>query len=483
MNNPMFRKGISIAALGAILTGSLASCSPGVNPAAFGPGFNTPNSRLGTFSANRNGQKKWLVAIHMAADNNLYSAGLDDLNEIEAGLKDAGAGAEQIEVIVLFDGARQGDSAVYRMKADANGYDRNVISEKIANPITGDPSKAAEIDSGDPRVFAQFSDWVTKTYGAQYNSISIWNHGGGAVRTAPGITPLNYPLDGSGYVPAPLTRGAEPSMFDSILPNRQSGVRASAPSRNFASDDNGGEMKMADLNPALAAVNKNLGRKLDIFGFDTCLMNYIETGYQIKDQANILVASEELEPGDGWDYQAYIGALGKNPNMTPPQLASAMVDVYIKSYMPGGAQRGRDLTLSALDINALDKQLVPALNALGTHFLQNLATEKPAIDAARNQTQTFYNKDAADLGHFLKLYGGASRNPRSAQLVNAVQQAYQQTVIAEGHYSPAMANATGSQIYFPRAATSYKAQYSNPQILRFAEQPAWGNFLKAYTAK
>lgn len=456
---------LKTSAVAALLT-SMTACQTNA-PFAQNPGFNPAlrTGAVGSLATARNG-KKWTVAIHLAADNNLYSAGLDDLNEIEAGLAKNPNAAEQMDVIVLFDGIKQGDSVIYRMKADPAGNNSTIVSEKLDDKgAVVPPSK--EIDSGSAETFARFVDFVTKNFPAQNNSISIWNHGSGIYRGNPS----------SGDI-----RSNEQSGFFDVISSGQVQLSAANPSKSFASDDNGGHMELKDLNPALAIANKNLGKKLDIFGFDTCLMQYVETAYQIKDQANILVASEELEPGDGWDYEAYIGAIAQNPNMNPTEVASMMVDVYGKSYRPGGSQRGRDVTLSAIDINSLVSNLVPAMANLGNEMKASLATDKAALSTARNKTQTFYNRDSVDLGDFLKNLS-QTRNGRLAAASAQVQQAISQTVINETHYGPSVDRATGVQVYFPSSTQRLDARYSDASFLRFAETRAWGDFLKAYTAK
>ena len=279
--------------------------------------------------ARKKSTAKLTFAIHMAADNNLYTAGLDDINEMEAGLPD------NVNVIVLFDGAKQGDSKIYKIKKDSSGYDRNIISESLDDKGLIIPA-SKEIDSGDPQVFAKFVDWVTKNHPGDVNFISIWNHGSGIFRAKDGTNEKNYPLNGSAIIQKPIKEaGSFSSLFDKNFT-----ATNNVSNKSFASDDNGGEMHLKDLKPALDLAVRNLGRKVDIFGFDTCLMGYMETAYQIKDHANFLVASEELEPGDGWDYDGFLKAVGKS-GYNPRDIATKLVEAYGKSYMPGDRKSTR----------------------------------------------------------------------------------------------------------------------------------------------
>lgn len=442
--------------LAAAVTSLLAAtaCGPRTNISAM-PGLN--RAPVGAFnSATAGTGKKWTILMFIAADNNLYSAGLDDINEMEAGLAKNPKAAELIDLIVMFDGLPKGDSKIYRILPDANGYDRNIISEVIDDKgAVIPPSK--EVDSGSAETFNKFLDFGTRNFKSQFNGVVMWNHGAGIYEGA------NLSIASEGG-----------SMFEST------GVlnMESAPSKSFASDDqSGNHMQISDLNPALAIANKNLGKRVDFFDFDTCLMQYVETAYQIKGQASILVASEELEPGDGQDYEGYIGALAQNPNMNPVQLTSAIVDTFGASYRPGGSQRGRDITLSAIDIDKLVTNFVPALNNFAGELKAGLATNKAAISDARNRTQTFYNRDSVDLGDFLKKLG--SNSPAAAQL----QQAMDSMLIRETHYGSGVEGATGVQIYMPRSTMSYNSTYSNPAKIRFAETGAWADFLQAFTSK
>ena len=51
------------------------------------------------------------------------------------------------------------------------------------------------------------------------------------------------------------------------------------------------------LSYALSQIKDVLGQKIDLVGMDACLMAMVEVAYEIKDYVNILVASQETEPG------------------------------------------------------------------------------------------------------------------------------------------------------------------------------------------
>lgn len=126
--------------------------------------------------------------------------------------------------------------------------------------------------------------------------------------------------------------------------------------------------------------------------------------------------------------------------------------------------------------------LVPSINRLGAELQAALPAEKPAIDAARNATQGFYNRDSADLGDFIKQLSSRTQNPRLQAAIAGLDQAIKQAVINETHYG-APARATGVQMYFPRASMGFNRRYDDAAQVNYAETRAWGDFLKAFTSR
>lgn len=397
-------------------------------------------------------KKKWTFLVHLAADNNLYGFGLKDMSEMAYGLN-----SPDVNVVVLFDGAKTGDSAVYEVKHSDKKPAMNapITSPKVANPVV---PASNEIDSGDPKVFAKFMDWATKTYPADHTAVIIWNHGSGIFRNGTTFKPKNSKKP----IPGEIT------------------------SNGFSWDDHGGNMNLKDLNPAFAVATANIGKKIDILDFDACLMSHVEAAYQIKDQVDYLVASEKTEAGDGNDYLGIMKALNANPGMTGAQFASTMVDSYAKSYLPGGNQytgQKEEYTLAATDTNELATGLVPAINDLATEMTKNPSIAKTAWN---NATTYDGDPEPRDLGHFVTLLAKDQKAASVKSKADVVLTELKKTVIREVHTDKAMTtnsltDSTGLVIYFPGPGDSINPKYLNPAEIKFSEQPAWPNFLKAFT--
>lgn len=67
-----------------------------------------------------------------------------------------------------------------------------------------------------------------------------------------------------------------------------------------------------EVNDALYEyAERNTSFHLDIIGFDACLMATYEMAAHMAGYADYMVASEELEPGLGWNYEGWLGALAR----------------------------------------------------------------------------------------------------------------------------------------------------------------------------
>ena len=139
-------------------------------------------------------------------------------------------------------------------------------------------------------------------------------------------------------------------------------------------------------------VKKKLKRKIDLVGFDACLMNMVEVAYELRGGADFIVGSEEVEPGDGWPYDRVLADLVAKPTMSAEKLGAVIVKRYVDSY------KGDSVTQSLLDLaqapataQAVDKLAVALIEALKDG-------EFGAIAKAAKDTQRFDMKDFLDLG-------------------------------------------------------------------------------------
>jgi len=251
------------------------------------------------------------------------------------------------------------------------------------------------------------------------------------------------------------------------------------PYRGIAYDDSSGDcLDNLEIKRVLARVHRLLGRKVDLVGMDACLMTMLEVAYQLRDHAEVLVGSEELEPGQGWPHAAILGDLTKNTAMTAAELGATIVPRYVESYRHGA----EEATQSAVDLGRLD-DLVEAVDGLARALLRDIrrAHVATALHLAWRRTLHFFEHAYVDLHHFAVELGRATDARAIRQACGAVRQAIEgrgarSPLIAEAHTGPRMAPARGLSIYFP----AYRNPSVHYQALDFARRSRWAEFLEAY---
>jgi len=366
----------------------------------------------------------WTIIIYLDADNDLYSAGLDDVNEMEF-CQDS----SDVNILVLFDGNGEGDTVIYEIKHDDD-------MNKITSPTVDDGGlvipENKECDMGDWKTLDKFMTWVINKYPSDHYLLDIWDHGSGifVVNDKPEMRPLF---------------------------------------KGFCFDDHGtGPMHLWELDKALNNAKSNLGRNIDITGFDACLLGQIETAYQLKGYTDIVISSEAKEPEDGWDYTA-LDTVRKVPTITKSQLATNIVNYYLELYKGG-------VTISAQNANIIDNQLLPALNDLSDELWKYSYYYYDRICAIRNDTSN-WNPPSKDIYNFAKYISEDLSVPTelkdSAKNFCAVWDTY---IIAGGlHYHPPDAG-YGATIWFPLSISDEKDEDKYMNELTFHETK-WDEFL------
>lgn len=153
---------------------------------------------------------------------------------------------------------------------------------------------------GDSKTLSDFLRWGVKNYPANKYMLVFWNHGGGSVA------------------------GVE---FDEL----------------FKMDS----LTLDELRTGLAAV----GVTFEVVGFDTCLMGSLETAATVAPYARYMVASEEVEPGGGWDYMAWLRYIADYPEKSGLEVGKVICDSYYKKCKLSDDEAMA--TLSVIDLAAI----------------------------------------------------------------------------------------------------------------------------------
>ena len=249
--------------------------------------------------------------------------------------------------------------------------------------------------------------------------------------------------------------------------------------RGIAYDDSAADcLDNQELKRVVATAHRVLGRKVDVVGMDACLMTMIEVAYQLREHAQVLVGSEEVEPGPGWPHSTILADLTKNPAMTGRELGAAIVHRYVESYRHGG----ENTTQSAIDLGQLD-DLVEAVDVLARRLLAGIKSAAVAASllGARRHTLQFFEGFYVDLHHLAANLATATGNGRIADACRDVQRMIdgdevRSPIIAQGHAGASMVPARGISIYFP-LFLDRSAFYRE---LDFASATRWADFLEAF---
>ena len=224
-----------------------------------------------------------------------------------------------------------------------------------------------------------------------------------------------------------------------------------------------------EVTAALADIQKTTGR-FELIGFDACLMANLEVAKTFAPYARYLVASEEIEPADGWDYRPLLRKLTASPSMDGNLLGRAIVDTYrdyfVNSKVHELQEKARAVTLTLVDLDKV-AAVERAVEGLGTGVNALIERRKPgAHDAwvqlaqARHAAEEFGRSAHPPLGGVsqgMEVYDLVQiadnirhhgQDPASAAAADAVIAAVGQAVVYE-YRGNARPHAHGLSVFFP----------------------------------
>lgn len=407
----------------------------------------------------------WLVMVYSDADDEVLETDMFiDINEMELiGSSDKVTMVAQIDRHEDIFDEDWHNTRRYLITQDDN---LEVINSELVADL-------GEQNMADPQTLVDFVTWSIQTYPAQRYALILSDHGMGWVGGWSDPNPGNPGPDG-----LEITSGG-----DLLLLN--------------------------EIDDALGTIRQQTGiDRLDLVGFDACLMGHLEVATAVAPHANIMIASQEVEPAMGWAYAAFLDELVQNPAMDGPKLARAIVNSYIRKdiRITDDTARNRliqenwespnnitqddvvtsffdDVTLSAYDLTALP----PFMQAFDTFIVALTNTPQRTVAQAAQNAQRFENVFAEEKSPYIDLLNFANiladENNANQALVTAtdtLRTTLDEFVIAHQH-GPSRPGANGVSIHFPNSAL-YQSSIAGAPVYaqisqRFTQDYRWDDFL------
>lgn len=354
--------------------------------------YETINHEEVNFSSNEKARKKFTeiigdgkdsvtVMVYITATDleSRYGMATADINEMIYALS-----SDNVNVVLQVGGNRQWQNSA--MRAGRIQRWRLAKADEGRGIIALDENVGSDAMT-DPDTLVDFIEYASEEFPANRNILILWDHGGGS-------------LQGYGY--------------DEYYPNTV--------------------MTLDEISYAL----KKADKKFDIIGFDACLMATVETAVTVEPYADYLIASEEVEPGEGWYYTDWLTALARNTSLPSLEIAKNIVD----SYMEKG-KINQELSLSVVDLADFAETVPAKLSAFSKNVhhaiqenrYQELANARYVAKEFAADTKI----DQIDLIHFAKNIGDVS----SQELVSALESSIKY------NRTKNIRNAHGLSIFFP----------------------------------
>ena len=414
--------------------------------------------------------RPWTIMVYMAGDNGkvfntsagplrlmseMTSAGYKDLWKMgQVGTTDACA------VICLFD-TLQGSYLVEVRKG-------NGMSNSLVQPL-------GEVNTGDPQSLRDFIIRSERDYPADHYALIFWNHGLGWLD-----------VDIYAGVRSGLTDPAHRPIFRTTSRRMTGGDKT----RPIAFDDSSKDfLDTQDIRWALSDAIDVTGRRIDLIGMDACLMAMIEGARELAPFTDYFVASQEVEPMEGWPYAAILKAINARSALEGEALAEIIVNEYARNY--GGKTRSAEtVTQSAVATartgltEALASELVDAFLLDPAPLLRSMAQR------AVEQAMVFQDRNYRDLGSFAEVLAAESTWTihRSAKRIRVVAEALRDHMrdrgpsspVLRAGYLPSYERATGLSVFLPRMLSPTRREEAMQayRSLLFAQRTGWDRLVE-----
>ena len=383
-------------------------------------------------------------------DNNLWPYVVEDLQEMAAG--------------------NRGNFATLALTDVSDGGGQVVeVSPRAGHRVIED---LGEIDTGDPKTLSDFIARALVTYPSARKALGFWDHGTGVFdENDPNEVSLGRAL-----------RGVSRSSRSRSIPARklfipQAQLAAQPRLRAMLHDDtSGGVLTNYEAHGVIKDAFKRAGvQKVDVIFSDTCLNGMIEVLEQFREFADVVVASEDLEPGDGWEYNELFGRMSDSPPASSDAWATQMVDAFKAGYQNRPNQH--PCTLAAFHTtNDITKELGNLIKALGPQARPGFTS----LQEARAFAQSFDRRDTYDIKDFARELAGTATAEDVKKACAAIQQAVDASCIRNTALGSMVQKASGLAFWLPSDRRAYGLVTETYAKLEFDKLTGWTKYLAAF---
>lgn len=216
-------------------------------------------------------------------------------------------------------------------------------------------------------------------------------------------------------------------------------------------------------------------------------MGGIELAWEVKDNSDYLLSSEEVFPAELWSYEA-LSSITDNPAISGEDLGKAICDDAYTFF--SNPDIDRSLTLSLVDLSNL-QPLYNALNAFAvqmTNWIGSDVAKARVLDSAAWSGLYMSTPYYADIGQFMDRVDYFLDGTES--LTNPVRSALDSAVVYKKNFTPSSpsyapsegryTNASGLTIFHNIWDAQYFGYVYKPSVYRsiltFGQNNAWGSY-------
>ncbi len=331
------------------------------------------------------GKDNWTIFVYLCgsnleSDDGAGTADFDEMMEASFG--------DDVTVIVETGGANSWQ----------NGVDEDAIQRyKVTSGDMELVDEQKKSDMGKPETFTSFLEWGVKNYPAEHMGVVFWNHGSGSIN---GVC--------------------------------------------FDENYNDNSLSLKEFESSFKSVYGSMTDRFEFVGFDACLMSTLETANVLVPYARYMYASQETEPGSGWNYTEILDYLGKNPDADGASLGKVVLDSYVNSCTY--AEDKAIVTFSIVNLSKIDA-VMEAFNDVSKEIYNSSSFDK-AIKAIKNADNFGGNNKSEGYTNMIDLGTMASNVSSYASSASKLTSALKEAVIYNKN-GKSHSGAGGLSIYYP----------------------------------